>query len=162
MVSIFYSAFWPYFLWNISSCLLLILIELFVLFLSWKSSLCVLDTRAGLLLMNYLCFLSSENVFILLLSLKDIFIFSLDVEFWVGKLFSFVFYFIFCLFRAPPAAYGGSQARGPIGATAASLCQSHSNARSKPRLRPTPQLTATPDPSPTEWGQGSILPPHGS
>ena len=41
---------------------------------------------------------------------------------------------------------GGSQARGRIGAVAASLCQSHSSARSKPRLRPTPQLTATLDP----------------
>ena len=46
---------------------------------------------------------------------------------------------------AAPAAYGGSQARGPIGAVAASLRQSHSNAGSEPRLRPTPQLTATPD-----------------
>ena len=31
-------------------------------------------------------------------------------------------------------------------ATAASLHHSHSNARSEPRLRPTPQLMATPDP----------------
>ena len=28
--------------------------------------------------------------------------------------------------------------------------------------RPPPQLTATPDPPPTEWGQGSNLSPHGS
>ena len=47
---------------------------------------------------------------------------------------------------AAPAAYGGSQARGPIRAVAVSLCQSHSNARSEPRLQPTPQLTAMPDP----------------
>ena len=46
---------------------------------------------------------------------------------------------------APPAAYGGSQARGPIGAVATGLRQSHSNAGSEPRLQPTPQLTATPD-----------------
>ena len=45
---------------------------------------------------------------------------------------------------AAPAAHGGSQARGPIGAVAASLHQSHSNAGSEPRLQPTPQLTATP------------------
>ena len=32
---------------------------------------------------------------------------------------------VFCLFRAAPTAHGGSQARGPIGATAASLCHSH-------------------------------------
>ena len=51
----------------------------------------------------------------------------------------------FLLFRAAPAAYGGSQARGPIGAVAASLQHSHSHIRSKPRLSPTPQLTATPD-----------------
>ena len=38
---------------------------------------------------------------------------------------------------ATPAAYGGSQARGPIRAIAAGLHQSHSNTRSKPRLQPT-------------------------
>ena len=52
--------------------------------------------------------------------------------------------FFFLFFRAVPAAYGGSQARGLIGATAAGLCYSHSNA--EPCLRPTPQLTAMPDP----------------
>ena len=46
---------------------------------------------------------------------------------------------------AAPAAYGGSQARGLIGAVAASLHQSQSNTSSEPRLRPTPQLMATPD-----------------
>ena len=54
--------------------------------------------------------------------------------------------FFFCLFRATPSAYWGSQARGRIGATAAGLCHSHSNARSKLPLQPTPQLMATPDP----------------
>ena len=56
---------------------------------------------------------------------------------------------IFCLFafsRATPSAYGGSQARGLIGAVAAGLRQSHSNTGSEPHLRPTPQLMATPDP----------------
>ena len=43
-------------------------------------------------------------------------------------------------------AYEGSQARGLIGAVAANLRQSHSNAGPKLRLRPPPQLTATPDP----------------
>ena len=33
-----------------------------------------------------------------------------------------------------------------IGAAAARLCQSHSNAGSEPHLQPTPQLMATPDP----------------
>ena len=53
----------------------------------------------------------------------------------------------FCLcyfFWAASAAYGGSQARGLIGAVAASLRQSHS-VGSQPRLQPTPQLIATPD-----------------
>ena len=64
-------------------------------------------------------------------------------------LFFFLFYFIFCLFafsRVSPSAYGGSQARSRIGAVAAGLRQSHSNTGSKPRLQPTPQFTATPDP----------------
>ena len=39
------------------------------------------------------------------------------------------FFFFFLLFRA--TAYGGSQARGHIGATAAGLCHSYSNTRSK-------------------------------
>ena len=47
---------------------------------------------------------------------------------------------------AAPAAYGSSQARGRIKAAPVSLPHSHSNARSKPCLRPTPQLTAMPDP----------------
>ena len=41
--------------------------------------------------------------------------------------FFFFFFFFFCLFRAAYTAYGGSQARGPIGAVAAGLYQSHSN-----------------------------------
>jgi len=55
----------------------------------------------------------------------------------------FFFFFFFGLFRAAPVAYGDSQARGPIGAVAAGLRQSHSDKGSEPRLRPTPQLTAT-------------------
>ena len=38
----------------------------------------------------------------------------------------------FCVFRAAPKAYGGFQARGPIGAVAAGLCYSRSNAGSMP------------------------------
>ena len=57
-----------------------------------------------------------------------------------------IFFFVFGLFRAAPMAYGGSQARGRIGAVAASLHQSHSDARSELRLQPTPQLMAMPDP----------------
>ena len=52
------------------------------------------------------------------------------------------FFFFFGPFRPVSVAYGGSQARGPIGAVAASLHHSYSNAGSKPRLWPTPQFTA--------------------
>ena len=58
----------------------------------------------------------------------------------------YYYFYIFAFSRAAPMAYGGSQARGLIGAVAAGLRQSHSNAGSEPRLKPTPQLTATPDP----------------
>jgi len=62
-------------------------------------------------------------------------------------LFIYLFIYLFiCYFRAAPMAYGGSQPRGQIGATTAGLCHSHSNTGSEPRLRLTPQLTATPDP----------------
>ncbi|RKM63539.1 hypothetical protein C0984_19550, partial [Clostridioides difficile] len=54
--------------------------------------------------------------------------------------------FLFGFSRATPVAYGGSQARGLIGAIAAGLHHSHSNTGSEPHLQPTPQLTATPDP----------------
>ena len=81
----------------------------------------------------------------------------------VGFLFGFGFFFCpFSLFRATPTAYGSSQARGLIGAVAAGLHHSHSNARSELHLRSIPQLTATLDPQPTEWGQGSNPQPHGS
>ena len=57
------------------------------------------------------------------------------------------FFLIFLPFLGPlPAAYGGSEARGRIGAIAAGLGQSHSNMGSESCLQPTPQLTAIPDP----------------
>ena len=60
------------------------------------------------------------------------------------------FFFFFLLFRAVPATYGGSQARGLTGAVAAGPSHSHSHTRSEPRLQLTPQLTATTDPKPAE------------
>ena len=57
-----------------------------------------------------------------------------------------LYFFLFCLFRAAPTAFGGSQAKGLIRATAASLHHCHSSARSKLCLQLTPQLTAMPDP----------------
>ena len=52
--------------------------------------------------------------------------------------------FLLSAFRVIPMAYGSSQARGRIGATAVGLC--HSNMRFQLCLWPTPQLTATLDP----------------
>ena len=62
-----------------------------------------------------------------------------------AHVFSFLFFF-FLLFRVTPMAYGSCQARARIGAVAANLCLSHSNAGTEPHLQPAPQLTATPDP----------------
>ena len=77
---------------------------------------------------------------------------ALNFTFWT-------FFFFLVFFKLEPATYGGSQARGQIGmgAAAASLHHSH-NTRSKPRLRPPAQFTATLDPQPSERGQG--LNPH--
>ena len=73
----------------------------------------------------------------------------------------FCFVLSFCLFRAAPMAYGGSQATGQILAVAAGLHHSHSNSGSEARLRRTPQLTAMADPQPNEQGQGSNTYSHG-
>ena len=53
---------------------------------------------------------------------------------------------LFCLFRAMLLACESFQARGQIGAAAATLHHSHSNLGSELHLLPTPELTATPDP----------------
>ena len=84
--------------------------------------------------------------------------FNLATQFF----FLFFIFLSFYLSRATPSAYGGSQAGGPIGAVATGLHHSHSNLGSEPRLQPTPQLTSTPDPQPTEQHQGSNPKPHGS
>ena len=74
----------------------------------------------------------------------------------------FVGSFVCCfLFRVAPLAYVSSQARGRIGAVAASLHHSHSNSGSEPHRQLTLQLTATPDTLSTEQGQGLNLHPHG-
>ena len=76
----------------------------------------------------------------------------------MAELVTFIF-FNFDFFRAALVGRGGSQARDRIGAAAAGL--HHSNMGSEPQLRPTPQLTATRNPQPTEGGQGSNPRPHG-
>ena len=64
----------------------------------------------------------------------------------VGEPGYFLFFLFLLLFRAAPAAYGGSQARVQIRTAAAVLRHSHSNSGSELHLQPTPQLTATLDP----------------
>ena len=49
--------------------------------------------------------------------------------------FLFCLFVCFLLYRATPAAYGSSQARSQMGATAASLHHSYSNARFEPCLQ---------------------------
>ena len=60
---------------------------------------------------------------------------------------SHLFVCAFVLFRATPVAYGNSQAKVQIGATAGLRhSHSHSNVISEARLQPTSQLTAMLDP----------------
>ena len=56
--------------------------------------------------------------------------------------FENIIFFSFLLFRSVRLAYGSSQARDQIWATAAGLYHSHGNAWSEQHLWPTPQLTA--------------------
>ena len=60
--------------------------------------------------------------------------------------FLFIYFAFLGFFRAAPAAFGGSQARGLIRAAAAGLYHGHSNAGSEQPLGPTPQLMAMPYP----------------
>ena len=46
----------------------------------------------------------------------------------------FIYVFIFLLFRAAPEPYGGSQARGHLGATVAGLWHSHSHSNTRSEL----------------------------
>ena len=71
-----------------------------------------------------------------------------------------IFFFFFCLFWATPtAAYWSYQAWGQIGTAAANLCHRRSSAESELCLRPTPQLTATPQRgSLTHWTRPEIKP----
>ena len=82
---------------------------------------------------------------IVLLELRDYLIKNLTTHIFIHFLLFFGHFCLFAFSRAAPAAYGGSQARGLIGAVATSLHQGHSHTGSEPRLQPTPQLTATLD-----------------
>ena len=61
-----------------------------------------------------------------------------------------LFCFVFGPFRAETTACGSSQARDRMGTTAVGLHHSHSSLGSELHIQPTAQLTATPDPQPTE------------
>ena len=87
--------------------------------------------------------------------------FFLKFEFPHQKVLENCFLESFFFFRAVLVAYGDSQARGQIGAVAAGLGHSHSNARSEVHLQSVPQLIAMLDSQPTERGHGSNLHPHG-
>ena len=63
---------------------------------------------------------------------------------FISSLFK-IYLFIYCLFRATPAAYGGSQTRSRTGAGAAGLRHSHSNTRSPSDIWDLLQLWATLD-----------------
>ena len=76
-------------------------------------------------------------------------------------IFFFSFFFFFFGFIGPHSCHMEAPRRGQIRATATGLRHSHSNVGFELHLSSTPQLKATPDPSPTEWGQGSNLYPHG-
>ena len=104
------------------------LIRLFAsLLLSFKSSLCVLN--------NSLYQMSFANTF----SQAVACLLSLLMSFTERQCHSVLFYFYFFVFfaisLATSLAYGGSQARGPIGAVATGLQQSHSNAGTEPHLQ---------------------------
>ena len=62
---------------------------------------------------------------------------------------NFSFFFFFGVFRAEPTAYGGSQARGPIGAVVPPLRPPSAglhHSSCKLCLQPTQELIATLDP----------------
>ena len=61
-------------------------------------------------------------------------IYFIKIKTRISAVFFFFFFCLFAIARAAPMAYGGSQARGQIGAVATSLHQSHSNTRSEPCL----------------------------
>ena len=82
--------------------------------------------------------------------------FSWNHQYETVTIFIYLFYFM-----ASPVVYGSSWARGWIATAAAGLCSNHGNCGSELHLWPTLQLSATPNPLPTEWGQESNPHLHG-
>ena len=58
----------------------------------------------------------------------------IEFFFFLNHKWKLDFFFLFAISWATPVAYGGPQARGPIEVVVTGLRQSHSNARSEPRL----------------------------
>ena len=81
---------------------------------------------------------------------KELLFFFLRISFLLHARAFLPSFLPFFVFRAEPVTCGSSQPRGSIRAAAAGLHHSHGHTRPEPCLRPTPQLMAMPDPSPTE------------
>ena len=77
------------------------------------------------------------------------------LKFSLSRLLCYPFFFLFFFLRAAPMAYESSQARGWIGAAAASLCHSHSNARSYTTSSTYTAALGNPR-SPTHWAGPEI------
>ena len=134
-----------FFTWVLSFLLVNLAKSLSILFVFSKKQLLV-----SLFFFKKICF-PSDLYYFLPFSDRHFFVVLLLILLGssLGCLFSFFLSFFLPFFvfsSAALMAHWGSQAGGPIGAIAAGLRQSHSNAGSEPHLRPTPQLTATPNP----------------
>ena len=117
----------------------------FIQYYKFPSKHCFLCT-AQIMVKSWFKFHLAQNVFKFLLEISSL----THVLFGRVRRFVFVFVFVFLsfvvFFRAIPTAYGGSQVRGLIGATAAGLYHSHSYVGSHEYLQPTPHLRAMLDP----------------
>ena len=61
-------------------------------------------------------------------------LYSINWHTTINQLYFNKFFFVFCLFRATPVAYGVPQAKGLIRVVAAGLYHCHSNVGSEPHL----------------------------
>jgi len=148
MLSSFSCACWPsvYLIWRkvYSGLLPIFRLGCFFLLLSCISCLYILEMKPLSVALFEIVFSHSLGC------LFGFFMVSFAVQKPVNLIryhwFIFAFFFFFYHFRATPMLYGGSHARGLIGAVATGLHHSHSNAISEPSLQSTPELMATPDP----------------
>ena len=102
-----------------------------------------------------LLFYSYRGIFTSMSLLRKIYL-EISIKLYLAHLVRFYFLFFFFVFLGLyPWHIGSSQARGPIGAVAASLRHSHSNMGSKLRLWPTPQLMEIPG-SLTHWAKPGV------